>query len=207
MYNFFFLRHGKVAEEFRGIFYGQLDVPLSKEGKLESERVVEELLKLPITAVFSSPLTRALYPATLLAKEKDVPLVIREEIKEINYGDWTGKARELIYKEPLYWERLKKDTLAPPKGESIRELRQRARSFWKELTTYKPGNYVIFSHGGFIRALLCELLHLTSEYFFAFEIYHLKVHFLTLHKDGIFVLKGMNLEAFCLPSLINSSYW
>ncbi|MFN3920870.1 MAG: histidine phosphatase family protein [Caldimicrobium sp.] len=207
MKNFFFIRHGQIAEEYKKVFYGQLDIPLSKEGELLSKETVLELSQIPIKAVFSSPLKRALYSAELLAKEREIPLFIREELKEINYGEWTGKPRELIYKEALFWERLKKDYLAPPKGESIRDLRNRARSFWDYLKEIEPGNYVIFTHGGFIRALICEILNLSSELFFAFEVYHLKVNFITLYEDGLFVFKGINLDPSHLISLLNISYW
>lgn len=207
MKNFFFIRHGQIAEEYKKVFYGQLDVPLSKEGELLSKEVVKELSSIPLKAIFSSPLKRALFPAKLLAKKKGIPLYIRDELKEIDYGEWTGKPRDLIYKEALFWERLKKDFLAPPKGESIRDLRNRAKSFWEYLSERDSGNYVIFTHGGFIRALICEILNLSSEHFFAFEVYHLKVNYITLYEDGLYVFKGINLKPSQLKLLLTASYW
>lgn len=205
--NIFFLRHGQVAEEFRKVFYGQLDVPLSEEGEQASREVIKAFISIPIKAIFSSPLKRALYPAELLSKEKEAPLIISEELKEIHYGEWTGKPRELIYREPLYWERLKRDHLAPPKGESIKDLRERAKNFWNKLLAEKEGNFVIFTHGGFLRALFCELWQLKSEYFFTFEIFHLKINFISLYKDGLFVIKGLNLHPSHLSPLLIESYW
>jgi len=205
--NLFFLRHGPVPEEYTKIFYGQLDIPLSEEGKRRSLEVVEELKKLPLKKVFSSPLKRALFPAEILSKEKGLPLEVREELKEINYGIWTGRLREEVYKEPLFWERLKRDELSPSKGESIRDLRKRARLFWEELKGLEAGNYAFFTHGGFMRALLCELLKLESTLFFSFEIYHLRALFITLFEDGVFVIRGVNLKPKDLPSLLEASYW
>jgi len=205
--NLFFLRHGQVPEEYTKVFYGQLDIPLSEEGKRRSLEVVEELKKLPLKKVFSSPLKRALFPAEILSKEKGLPLEVREELKEINYGIWTGRLREEVYKDPLFWERLKRDELSPPKGESIRDLRKRACVFWEELKSLEAGNYVLFTHGGFVRALLCELLKLESTLFFSFEIYHLRALFITLFEDGVFVIRGVNLKPKELSSLLEASYW
>ncbi len=88
MKNLFFFRHGPIREDFREVFYGQGDVPLSEEGKKRSLDLVEELLTLniPFNKIFSSPLKRALFPAKILSEKLNLPLEIREELKEINYG-------------------------------------------------------------------------------------------------------------------------
>jgi len=207
MKDFFFLRHGQVAEEYRKVFYGQFDVPLSEEGKLRSLKVAEALSQYFIKAVFSSPLIRSLFPAKILSEKKKVPLFIREELKEIDYGIWTGRLREEVYKEPLYWERFKNEDISPPEGESIKDLRKRAKKFWEELKFLEEGLYVIFTHGGFIRALLCELLSLESRFFFAFEVYHLKGVLITLWDDGNFLIRGINVDSGEIGELMEKSYW
>ncbi len=204
--DFFFIRHGQVAEEYRKVFYGQLDVPLSEEGRVKSLEVVEVLSHFSIKTIFSSPLERALFPAKILAEKRKVPLIIKEELKEINYGEWTGKPREEIYKEALYLERLKDDNLSPPKGESIKSLRKRAKKFWEDLKKLEEGLYVIFTHGGFIRTLLCELLSLESWYLFTFEIYHLRGVLISMVDKDSFFIRGINLRAEDVV-LIKRSYW
>lgn len=201
------IRHGPISENFRKIFYGQLDVPLSEEGKILSKKVVSLLTPLEIKAIFSSPLKRALYPAFLLSQKKNLPLIVKDELKEINYGKWTGCLREEIYKEPLFWERLKNDTLSPPEGESIKDLRKRAAIFLQELKNLDKGLYIVFTHGGFIRAFLCEIFNVESTKFFAWEVYHLKGNLITLFEDHFFVLKGLNLEIENISKILKSSYW
>uniref|UniRef100_A0A7V6CDM8 Histidine phosphatase family protein n=1 Tax=Thermodesulfobacterium geofontis TaxID=1295609 RepID=A0A7V6CDM8_9BACT len=205
--NFFFLRHGFIAEEYRKVFYGQFDVPLSEEGKIKSLKVVDELSNYSIKAIFSSPLKRALFPAKALSERKNIPLIIKEELKEINYGAWTGRPREEIYKEPLFWERLKNDTYFPPGGESIRDLRKRAKNFWDSLKDLEEGLYVIFTHGGFIKALLCELLNLGSRFFLTFEVYHLRGVLITCLGEDQFFIRGVNLDIKDLGILLESAYW
>ncbi|MCS7279446.1 MAG: histidine phosphatase family protein [Thermodesulfobacteriaceae bacterium] len=201
------IRHGPILKDFRKVFYGQLDVPLSEEGKILSEQVVSVLISLEIRKVFSSPLQRALYPATLLSEKKKVPLIIKEELKEINYGSWTGRPREEVYKEPLFWERLKNENLSPPGGESIKDLRKRAFKFLEELKKLEEGLYIVFTHGGFIKAFFCEIFNVESSKFFSWEVYHLKGNLITLFEDDFFILRGLNLEITNLHEILKSSYW
>lgn len=208
MRHFLFLRHGKIAEEYRKVFYGQLDVPLSEEGIRASQEVVEKLKKYPFKAIYSSPLERALFPARLLSEKTGTPLYIREELKEIHYGEWTGKARHIVMADPLFWARLKDETLSPPGGESIRALKDRAKKFWEQTLINCPeGLYVIFTHGGFLRALISELLHLPSVFFFVFEILHLKGPLISYFDDGNFVIRGFNFDVEILGDLLTESYW
>lgn len=208
MKHFLFLRHGQIEESYRGLFYGQMDVPLSEEGKRKSLEVVDILSEIPIRAIYSSPLQRALFPAKLLAQKKSLSLHLREELKEINYGEWTGQPREIIIQNPLFWERLKNENLSPPGGESLKSLRERARKFWEELKNLEEdGFFTIFTHGGFIRALLCEILNLHTSFFFAFETYHLKGPLITCFEDGNFVIRGINFDIQRLSSLLKESYW
>lgn len=208
MRHFLFLRHGQIAEEFRKVFYGQLDVPLSDEGIRKSREVVEKLANYPFKAIYSSPLERALYPAKLLAEKTGIPLIVKDELKEINYGEWTGKPRQLIMAEPLFWERLRNESLSPPGGESIRALKERAKKFWVETLINNPeGLYVIFTHGGFLRALLSELLQLPTTHFFVFETLHLKGPLVSYFDDGNFVIRGFNFEVEHLSELLEESYW
>ncbi len=207
MKDFIFLRHGPIVEEYRKVFYGQLDIPLSKEGELKSLEVVDKLSQYPIKVIFSSPLKRAYFLAKVLSEKKKIPLMIKEELKEINYGVWTGRSREEVYKEKLYWERFKDDTLSPPEGESIRDLRKRAKKFWETLKILENGLYAIFTHGGFIRALLCEILSLESRFFFTFEVYHLRGVLISLFENDNFCIRGINIRVEEIEEILLSSYW
>lgn len=199
-------RHGEVDEKHRANFYGQMDVELSEKGKRDSIEVVEILSDLDISTIFSSPLKRALFPATLLSQRKSVPLFIRDDLKEVNYGLWTGKARREVYSDPLFWERLRDDTITPPGGESIRDLRRRAGEFLRYVIGEEGDTGVVFTHGGFLKALMCEVLNLESRLFYTFEIYHLRAVILQFKgKDAI--IKGMNVSANDVKNILNGSYW
>ncbi len=206
---FLFFRHGPIAPDWRDKFYGQLDIPLSEEGKSKSEEAVEHLLRIKgLAGVYSSPLQRALYPAKLLSEKTGLVLEIDPLLMEINYGIWAGKKREEVMQEPLFWQRLQDENLAPPKGECLRELRLRARLFWEKLKTKKEeGVWVIFTHGGFLRALYGELFGLEQGFFFSVEVLHLRAMVVVNFLDGNFVLRGLNVSPLEIEDLLQLNYW
>jgi alpha-ribazole phosphatase len=61
------IRHGEPAEEARGRCYGSLEVGLSERGRAQMARVAEYLKDEPIAAIYSSPRTRAVESAEILA--------------------------------------------------------------------------------------------------------------------------------------------
>jgi broad specificity phosphatase PhoE len=56
---FHIVRHGQTEENNQGIYQGQLDTVLNKDGLLQAQRVAEALQSIPFNAAFSSDLSRA----------------------------------------------------------------------------------------------------------------------------------------------------
>ena len=209
MQAFILFRHGKISKEWRDRFYGRLDVPLSDEGIKESIDVVNTLSSLDgIVRVYSSPLERALFPARLLAERKGIELIIDPLLVEIDYGGWSGRRRAEVLSDPLYWERFRDEGVRAPNGESIRDIRDRARAFWERVKGIEPkGINIVFTHGGFLRALFCELLSLPSKHFFSIEVLHLRAMLVLLFEDGNFLIRGLNVLASEVGNIITHSYW
>ena len=209
MQAFIMFRHGKISEEWRDKFYGRLNVPLSTEGVKESIEVADALSKLEgLIRVYASPLERALFPARLLAERKGVELIIDPLLVEIDYGSWAGRHREEVMADPIYWERFRDESVRAPNGESIRDIRGRARAFWEKVKGLEPkGINIIFTHGGFLRALFCELLSLPSRHFFSIEVLHLRAMVILLFEDDNFLIRGMNVSASEVEKIITLSYW
>ena len=127
-----------------GICYGQIDVdcedPLPVATRLRT--------KLPKgIPVISSPLSRA----RKLAERLDPGTRIDPRLSEINFGEWEGKSWDDIGREALeVWAR---DVLnfAPPGGESVARLQQRAIEF---AVTLDMPRVALVTHAGIIRALI-----------------------------------------------------
>ena len=93
------VRHGQVAPEYHGRFYGALDVPLSDEGRRSSLEAAARLALDPPDVVLSSPLQRAALLAGALAQATGAPLVLVPEFHELDRGSWTGRDRDEIEAE------------------------------------------------------------------------------------------------------------
>ncbi|MCC7012197.1 MAG: histidine phosphatase family protein [Planctomycetes bacterium] len=90
-------RHGEVAEEFQGLAYGGMDVPLSAHGQRDSIALAERFRGVPFKAVIASSLVRARTLGELLASACGAPLETSPGLVEIYRGRWQGRPmRELL---------------------------------------------------------------------------------------------------------------
>jgi probable phosphoglycerate mutase len=67
------------------------NIHLNEEGRKQAEALGEMLGKRPIDAVYSSQLERAIETAWRIAGPKQLPILIRPALADINNGDFTGK--------------------------------------------------------------------------------------------------------------------
>ncbi|MEY3883628.1 MAG: hypothetical protein RLZZ379_906 [Pseudomonadota bacterium] len=66
--------------------------------------------------------------------------------------------------------------LAPPNGETFSQLHARSKSFVEEMVSHSHGkNILVVTHGGFIRALIAEVLQMPLKRLFRITIDHASV--------------------------------
>ncbi|MGB3410731.1 MAG: histidine phosphatase family protein [Microthrixaceae bacterium] len=122
------LRHGETEWSRSGQHTGRIDIPLTDAGREEAAAVaatVHRLLdgRLPL-AVYSSPLTRALETATIVLP--DAQIEQRDELMEMDYGDYEGLTRSQIQQQRPGWD-IWSDGC--PKGESVEQVGDRVDRF------------------------------------------------------------------------------
>ncbi|MEX2404984.1 MAG: histidine phosphatase family protein [Candidatus Paceibacterota bacterium] len=151
------VRHGEtIHNKKRRVMGSRIDSPLTEEGRREAEEQVERIRKEEPTALYSSPLTRALQTAEILSKALDLPITIRDGLKERDVGSLSGAT---------YTEMAKKAGLKNPEeipydftpfgGESSEEVAQRVTKFLNyvhEKHSADPAILVI-THAHIIRML------------------------------------------------------
>ena len=148
------IRHPEVAEAYRGICYGRLDVPLSERGDAQIADIVASLDS--VTAVVHSGLGRARLLAEAIAQRFGVAPSVDARLAERGFGVWEGRSWDDIYAEtgdamigmvsdPATWH--------PPGGETTFQLRDRVLAWYREQTS----PVVVVTHGGPIAALLGTL--------------------------------------------------
>ena len=107
-------RHGEVHEDFQGLAYGGMDVPLSAEGREQSERLAERFAGAPFERIVASTLQRARYLGERLAHSTGAPLAFDAGLVEIDRGRWQGMPQkellarheaqvEAFYNDPWNW--------------------------------------------------------------------------------------------------------
>lgn len=84
------VRHGATTATEEGRFSGSSGVELSDQGRWQAARLGERLSQQNISAIYSSPLSRALHTARILADHCRVKPVTRDELREIGHGHWGG---------------------------------------------------------------------------------------------------------------------
>ncbi len=159
----FLLRHGQTAMSRANVFCGRgLDPALTDEGVAMAHAFAAAYADDQWTAVYSSPLTRAVTTAAPLAAARQLTIEHRDELAEIDYGEWDGLTADAVAQR---WhdehERWSADPAwnPPTGGETAIALSQRITNVVEEITgAHMDGNVLVVSHKASIRVLLCALL-------------------------------------------------
>jgi broad specificity phosphatase PhoE len=89
--SFFCLRHGATDWNREGRFQGRTDNPINDEGIAQAFAAARRIQKLRIDRVVSSPLRRARKTAEIIAAASTAPVVIDDDLIEIDYGSLEGQ--------------------------------------------------------------------------------------------------------------------
>lgn len=162
------LRHLQSQWNLENRFTGWTDVPLSREGIESAKEVAGKISGFEIDKVYTSPLIRNKETVSLVVK-KDIPIIIDKALNERNYGKLQGLNKDEVKKQ--YGEKQVKLwrrswTQAPPGGESLKDVYQRAVSFFEKYieNDLKLGKnvLVVASHNS-LRALV-KYIEKISDY-------------------------------------------
>ena len=156
------VRHGATAATEEDRFSGSSGAELSEQGRWQAARLGERLSRQNITAAYSSPLSRALDTARIVADRCGLEPVTRDGLREIGHGHWEGMKREDVERqfeaEYAAWE-TDPFTFAPEGGESGVSVLARALPVIREIVTAHPGGQVlVVSHKATLRLVLSSLL-------------------------------------------------
>ena len=147
----YLIRHGLPDfPEGRRMCIGTTDIPMGEEGLAQATEMAGKLP--PVTAVFSSPLTRAVQTAQAIG----MPVTIFDDLREMHAGEWDGLAFEEIrqrYPE-LYAARAKDLTIPLPGAEDHEESLRRFTAAMEKAANLAPGDFAVVAHGGIISQFL-----------------------------------------------------
>lgn len=163
------IRHAKndwVGDRLAGWTPG---VHLNDEGRQQAEALGARLAHLPITAIYSSPLERAVETAQAVAAHHDLKVQILEDVGETRYGEWTGASLEELYKTEL-WPvvQVYPSGARFPGGENLRETQARAVAAIDALRDAHPEEsdiVAVVSHADVIKAAVAHYVGLHLDLF------------------------------------------
>lgn len=132
---------------------GITDIPLGRQGIEQAKSMAATLP--PVTAVYSSPLRRAIQTAQAIG----LPVQILSGLREIYAGDWDGLTfAEIRQRYPeLYAARGLDKTIPPPGSEDEEAALIRFRADLEQAAAEAPGDFAVVAHGGIIAKYLQSL--------------------------------------------------
>jgi broad specificity phosphatase PhoE len=179
------IRHAEVEERYHRVFGGRIDMELSPVGHAQAAALAQFLRRRPIDAIYCSPMRRAQQTLAPLAAHCPKPPVAKAELREVDFGDWTGltweQVRARYHISAFTWlEQLQ--AAAIPNAEDGASFRARVEPCVREIVESHPGQTVaVVCHGGVVRAMLSILLDLPLPKMASFEIDYASVTHVERH--------------------------
>jgi len=121
------IRHGENDYVKTGKMAGRLPgVHLNEKGQKQAQALGDALKDIPIKAVYSSPLERAMETATPIASARKVEIIQEPDLMDADIGKWQGKSIKVLRLTKV-WKIVQS---APsrfrfPEGESFPEIQTR----------------------------------------------------------------------------------
>jgi phosphoserine phosphatase len=189
------VRHGESTWNREHRIQGQLDPPLSDEGRRQASTLCRRLAGHPLAGFYSSDLTRAMETASLIGAASGLAPTPVADLREIYLGEWEGLTTEDLAKRyPEAWAGW---TVEPswdlvPGGEGAAAFEGRVEAVLDDIFKRHPeGDVLVVTHGGVIQIALHRIVGRSSRGLFAFRIQNASISVLE-KRNGRMVVGGVN---------------
>ena len=155
------IRHAQTVWNLDKMIQGQKDSSLTTTGRAQSRTWGERLAPLPLDRILTSDLGRTVATAELINMALKLPMKKTSQLRELDWGVWTGRRirdieneipEELRIMEQAGWQ------FCPPGGESRRAVWLRSRGALEDASKRWPGETILtVTHEGVIKCLLYGL--------------------------------------------------
>jgi probable phosphomutase (TIGR03848 family) len=164
------IRHGENDFVKTGKLPGRLPgIHLNEKGRKQAEALGEALQDVPIRAIYSSPLERALETAEPIAKVRNLPILQESDLRDSDVGKWQGKSLKVL-RLTNAWKVVQN---APsrfqfPEGESFIELQTRiANALENMIRKHNKPKHIVAAvfHADPIKLAVSHFLGLPLDHF------------------------------------------
>ena len=187
---FHLLRHGEHVLRGRVLAGRTPGVGLSARGRAEMAAIADRLANEGIAALYSSPLQRTRESAEILSARLDLPIEYREDVLELDFGEWTGLTFDAVRKDERWqlWSTCRSIATVPG-GESMRQVQERTvRALFEIRHSHPDATALIVSHGDVIRAALLFALGMPLDFYWRIEVGLASLSTIDIDDRGIRVL-------------------
>lgn len=156
----YLVRHGETEWNKEGRIQGSADIPLNEFGIELAEITSEGMQEIPVEIIFSSPLIRARKTAEIMKRDRQIPVVYDDRLREMGFGRYEGSLIREAAADPehaLHHFIRHPEAYHAKDGEEFSQVIARACSFIREILLPAQDKYkhvMITAHGAFIRCFM-----------------------------------------------------
>jgi broad specificity phosphatase PhoE len=160
--DFVFVRHGETDWNKEKRVQGSTGAPMNEAGHEQAKGLARGLWEVPIQAVYSSALPRAIETASYVAGPHRVNVVTDPRLNEIHHGEWEGLSESELPDLNLY-RRWREDptSCTLPGAEALAAVHERAVGAMRDIASRHPasdGLVAVVSHQIVLALLKCHIL-------------------------------------------------
>ena len=164
------IRHGENDFVKTGKMAGRLPgVHLNERGQKQAQALGEALKDVPVTAIYSSPLERAMETAAPIASARKLQIIQEPGVMETDVGKWQGKSWKVLRLLKVWKIVLNAPSrFRFPEGESFPEMQARIANALERMIKKhnKPHDIiVVVFHADPIKLAVSHLLGLPLDHF------------------------------------------
>ena len=191
-----FLRHGQAENNTKKILAGRTPgINLTEDGKKQAEQAGKMLESLNVSAIYSSPIDRAIQTAEIVAKHCNVEYKTDDRLIELNMGQFTLMPYEEIFKKHgnVFLKFYEGSSEVSENGvETFAEVKKRVNEMVDfVISKHKHENVVLVTHMDPIKAMIGHVLKLDPEVLFNLIIANASLSIIKNH-DQNFYLTAIN---------------
>ncbi len=163
-------RHGQTEWNREERYRGRADIPLNATGERQAAALAERLSTFPVTALYTSPLQRAVRTGEICAARLGLRPEVLPGLLDIDFGAWRGLTpEEAAARDPEVYRQwlATPGTIRFPGGEGLEDVQRRAMEALETVTARHPEETVVLvAHMVVNRVLLCTVLGLDLNHYF-----------------------------------------
>ena len=159
------IRHAESQGNFERRLQGRCEFPLTERGLAQAHALAERLVSLPLSAVYSSPVGRAMQTADVIASKACLDVIEEPRLQEYDFGEAVSGLtwQEIIEKEPAVIEAFRsRDAGFPayPGEEGRAAFQDRVRAALRDITERHDDqeSVAVITHAGPITLFLFDVL-------------------------------------------------